>query len=145
MNGHVDDVAAKAVSLLDVTEFIRRNIDGLYDKLEESDRLAAGSPMNDDVMFVALSLPAVQGIIQFASSRKDLDVAMKWVKDHWKDKSHDPDPMSILSALTLIYIVEEGVKRYEQDAERKKTWSRIRGRLGALKDEAQKVRPAKTA
>jgi hypothetical protein len=125
----VDDVATEAVSLLDIEEFIEKNLDILYEKIEEVDRTV---PQNDDVRFAALSEQLVRTVIYFASGRNESRQAIAWVNEQWKNKTENPDPMTILSMLTLMYIVKQGMK--QSDPKRQQTWKRFNVRLASVSE-----------
>jgi hypothetical protein len=133
----VDDIATEAVRRLDIDGFIGKNLDTLFEKLEEADRSA---PPDDDIRFVALSEQMVRTVIYFASGRKEALDAMAWVREEWKGKTRDPDPMTILSMLSLMFIVKEGMK--QSDANRQETWRRFSKRLAAVTEEDDQVVPA---
>ena len=109
--------AADAVAKLDVEQFIEKHLRSLFQKLEECDNYAESAPVNGDMMFMALSLPIINGVIHIASNRTTLKNAMDWVLAKWKVPHKDPDPLSILSALTLIYVVGRGWSEYKDDWE----------------------------
>jgi hypothetical protein len=132
----VDDVATEAVRRLDIEAFIAKNLDTLYEKLEEADRSV---PPDDDIRFVAVSEEMVRTVIYFATGRKDALDAMAWVREAWKNKTRDPDPMTILAMLSLMYIVKEGMKH--SDANRQETWRRFSTRLAAVTEQDDQVLP----
>lgn len=145
--------AKEAVHTLGVDHFISANEDLIYRKLEDCDirvfkaqqrtaTMPGGDPCMEgyecDMMFIADSLPIVTGIVHVGSTLKELTNAKKWVKD----TVPDADPIAVLSALTLLYIAENGHQQYQeddvlidgaddlgQDASRKKVWERIYGRV----------------
>lgn len=133
----VDDIATEAVRRLDIEAFISKNLDTLYDKLEEADRTV---PPDDDIRFVALSEQMVRTVIYFASGRKDALDAMAWVREEWKNKTRDPDPMTILSMLSLMYIVKQGLN--QSDANRQEIWRRFSRRLATVTKAEDQVLPA---
>jgi len=114
--------------MLDVRPFIKDHIDPIYSKLEECEEDAKRAPVNSDMMFLALALPVINGVIHIASNPTALRDAMDWVTSKWAEpKREPPDAVSILSALTLIYIVYTGYMRYKQDEdhEKKEKWLSI--------------------
>jgi hypothetical protein len=121
----VDDVATQAVQRLDIEDDIATNLDALYEKLKEADR---GAP-DDDVRFVASGEQMMRTFIYYFSGRKNALDAMAWVGEQWKGKTSDPNPMTILSTLSLRYLVEEGLKK--SDPDRLETWRRFSERLAA--------------
>lgn len=129
------EIAAEAVRRLDVGGFIKEQMNPIHRKLEESDAYAESSPVNGDMMFLALSLPITNGVIHIASTREALSEANKWVLEKWEGPH--PDPISILSALTLIDIVEEGWKTYKNDPDKREQWKRILRRVGKLSEDME--------
>jgi len=126
----VEDVPTQAVQRLDIEADITTNLDALFDKLKEADRAAP----DDDARFVASSEQMMRTFIYYFSGRKSALDAMAWVGEQWKGKS-DPNPMTILSTLSLRYLVEVGMKH--SDSDRLETWRRFRARLaaGSAKDD----------
>lgn len=132
----VGAVAAQAVRILDVREFIQHQMPTLHDKLVECEEYAQSADLNDDMMFVALSLPIINGVIHIASDGRHLREAKEWVVSRWKGEGNkEPDPVSILSALTLIYVVVEGWRLYKDDPEKKELWESILNRVKILSSE----------
>ena len=130
----IERIAEEAVEKLEVANAIHLERKALFSRIEECDKFASGAPVNPDMMFLALSLPIANGLIHFATSRQALKEARDWVRNNWRDQEHEPDPVSTLAALTLIYIVEQGYKEYKRDRERKETWKRIKERVEKLVD-----------
>lgn len=141
--------AKQAVQTLGVDDFISDNEDLIYRKLEDCDIRAFKAqtiPSGDrcmegyecDMMFIADSLPIVTGIVHVGSTLNELNAAKGWVRN----SVPDADPISVLSALTLVYIAEHGYQKYQQDntliknaedlgkdASRKEVWKRIYTRV----------------
>ncbi|GET36550.1 hypothetical protein [Microseira wollei] len=100
---------------LDVEDYIFEHIDLIYHKLEQCD-LRAKKAENDgnqryqcDMMFIAESLPVISAIIQVGSKLENYNSAKKWVRDELPDA----DAVSVLSALTFLYIVGMGQGEHE--------------------------------
>ncbi len=146
--------ATEAVQTLGVDGFISTNEDLIYRKLEYCDmrvfraqQTPVTMPTGDrycmersecDMMFIADSLPIVTGIVHVGSTLDQLNAAKQWVKR----MVPDADPISVLSALTLLYVSEHGYKKYQKDntlidgatdlgekASRKEVWKRIYKRV----------------
>lgn len=142
--------AKEAVQELGVVNFINTNQDLIYRKLEDCDiRVFKAQKQQNiksgesciagyecDIMFIADSLPLVTGIVNLGS--ETLNNAKQWVRE----LVPDADPISVLSALTLLYIAEKGYRKYQQDntlikgaeylgehASRKEVWKRIYTRV----------------
>jgi hypothetical protein len=143
--------AREAVERLDVKSFIQTHLTEIFDKLEECEGYARNELVNGDMMFMAFSLPVINGVIHIASNRRDLREASSWVVENWEG-GEDADQVSILSALTLIYVVGEGyetyVKKYAENPTdspetrkeklgKRDIWERIYGRVRKLSLEMQ--------
>jgi hypothetical protein len=145
MSGRLDDFARSptskaarvAVELLDLEPFFTpENLRSIFNKLEECDRYAqASADFNGDMMFIALSLPLVNGIIHIASNRNGLRRATEWVVKEWQEDDKDPDKVSILSALTLIHLAVKGWQRFRDDPTKRNAWKRIIFRVQKLSTE----------
>jgi len=123
--------AETAVKILGAEKFIENYSHLIFEKLEECDKYAQSADFNGDLVFIALSLPIINGIIHVASNSAALIAARDWVVSKWKDNK-DPDPVSILSALTLVYVVAKGWRAFQEDQERREVWRRILGRMERL-------------
>lgn len=139
--------ATEAVKTLGVDTFITENKDLIYRKLEDCDMRVFRAQHGDrhwmerpecNIMFIADSLPIVTGIVHVGSTLQNLNDAKQWVKS----KVPDADPISVLSALTLLYVAEHGYQNYQEDntliegaedlgenASRKEVWKRIYTRV----------------
>ncbi len=142
--------AKEAVEQLGVVKFINTNKALIYRKLEDCEicvlkaqkNMLSGDSCTEgsecDTMFIADSLPIVTGIVNVGS--ETLNGAKEWVRD----LVPDADPIALLSALTLLYLVENGRKEYEGDnskmiknakdlgenvVTRKEVWRRIYDRV----------------
>jgi hypothetical protein len=116
----LERLSIEAVSLLGIRTAIDRTAI-LFRQIEECD-----AKSSDDALFIATSLPIANAFIHHATSRHGLAEARKWARVLWPDED---DPTSMLAALTLLYIVCEGVRRFREDPARKQVWARIRGRV----------------
>lgn len=141
-------VAKQAVEKLDVSSFIQTHLTQIFDKLEECEGYAKNELVNGDMMFMAFSLPIINGVIHIASNRRSLREATSWVVENWEG-GKDADQVSILSALTLIYVVGKGYERYVKGYaenltdsqkirdEKRLIWQRIYDRVRKLSLEMQ--------
>ncbi len=136
VGGSTARATVDAIRLLNIEPFFNEdNLRSIFKKLEECDDYAESADFNGEMMFIALSLPIVNGIIHIASNRNDLRRATQWVVQEWKDGANkDPDRVSILSALTLIYLAVKGWQRFRESSKRE-IWKRIITRVQKLSSE----------
>jgi hypothetical protein len=123
-------LAARAVEILALDDFIQERLDALFAKLEQFDHEADTMPMNSDLMFGALSLPVANAVIHVASTPARLRDARAWLAGWWGGEPSDV--MNVLSALVLIYIVMSMWDRYHADAEHRHRAIRIVNRVQKL-------------
>jgi hypothetical protein len=104
---------------LKVAQFIDSHKDQIYAKMEANYQRVRDE-QQAHLMFVALSLPLVSGVIHVGSTLQDFKRASEWVKQ----KLRVADPVAILSTLTLVYIVEKGLREFADsgDLARKEQW-----------------------
>ena len=124
------DLAREAVEeRLKINDFIKNNNVQLYGKLEKCDLGVKNQP-ESDLLFIAECLPLINGIVQIGSTLADFNGAIQWIRE----KLPDAVPVSILSALTFIYIVETAIKDdlVSKDAAKKEIWKRIHERVKKL-------------
>ena len=81
-----------------------------------------------NVIFVAECLPFVAGIVHVGSNLDKFRVARKWVDAELPNA----DAVSVLSALTFLYLVMEGKKKAEGDQEKVEKWEKIQCRVDSL-------------
>jgi hypothetical protein len=116
MQRHADD----AVKQLNIADFIRANEGAICGQLEQIDsrvsKAAEGNTLglNSDADFIAQSLPLINGVILVGSNRQNINAATTWVKE----QRPDADPISLLSTLTLVYIVKQAREDACKDAEK---------------------------
>lgn len=121
-----------AVEKLGVEKFIEvHGKDQIFPKLEDCDKHAENAKVDSDMMFIALSLPVINGIIHIASNPTNLKKAMGWVYENWTKVADvdDPDAISILSALTLLYVSIKGEEANREEPDKKEIWQRILQRV----------------
>jgi hypothetical protein len=126
---------------LKVKDFIERHIDGILDRIEHSYLNSKDEPAGH-LTFIAECLPIVSFVVHVGSSRGDFKAATEWVHETLPDA----DPGSVLSALTFIYLVAQGRKRYsgndetasvsekEKRAKKRDNWEAIHARVQDLLD-----------
>jgi hypothetical protein len=112
------EIAAEAIDRLGVRDFIGKHLGDITERLKECESAAQNAPVDSDMLFIALSLPILNGVIHIASNRENLQRAIAWATHKWRGhpgaaprkRKKDFDPISILSSLTLIFVVCEGSK-----------------------------------
>lgn len=104
---------------LRVDKFIENHKEKIFAKLEENFGRVKDQPQAH-LMFVALCLPLVSGVIHVGSTLQDFNHASDWIKQ----TLGDVDPVAILSTFTLVYIVKKGLKEFSgsNDRNRKQLW-----------------------
>ena len=137
------DEAIEAVeNQLDIEQYIFDNIDLIYQRMEQcefraqimeedlckrkqdlykleqkdqngDDQNAEDIECQSDMIFIAESLPIISAVIQVGSKLDNYRKAKEWVRG----KLPDADPVSVLAALTFLYIVEMGREEYENSTE----------------------------
>jgi hypothetical protein len=117
---------------LKAQEFIEQHRPEIYARLEECDRrvvtakdLAGGEA---DVIFIAECLPMVAAILHVGSTLRNYREGVKWISDSLPDA----DPVTVLSALTFLYIVEHGQVDARPDEAKMEVWRRISNRVSRL-------------
>ncbi len=115
-----------AVEALGIKDFIFANWVSLYRKLEEAAQQAEHSP-EPRTSFMTSSLPIVNGLIHFASSRDRLDSAVAWAQRDTSNQAGVADPTSTLAALALLYIVDNGAQSHVGKPE---VWKEMQEFLG---------------
>jgi hypothetical protein len=117
--------AQKSVELLGLTKFIDDNKKAIYEQLEDCDARVSKVPigLHPDAAFIAQSLGMIGGVIHVGSTRKNFDAAAAWVLP---PDTH-AEPMSVLSTLVLLYVVEKGWRDPDvsKDAAKKARWDTI--------------------
>ena len=115
--GKAMTVARTAVANLGIVDFITAHLEDITGRLEECENAAQNAPVDSNMLFVALALPILNGVIRIASNRSKLQGAITWATHEWRGhgpaEEGDFDPIAILSSLTLIYVVGEGRKLHK--------------------------------
>jgi hypothetical protein len=130
--------SATAIRKLGIRDFLNTHKELVFAKLEECESIAERADFNGEIMFIASSLPIISGLILVASTRHERQLAIEWVLSNWRNGGDPPDTLSILSALTLIYLVAKGWKELKSDPDDRKReiWARIRDRVGKFSNES---------
>lgn len=115
---------------LKIDTFILENKRRIYERLEEYYRDVSGQ-QDGELLFIAESLPFINGIVQVGSNLENYNNALKWVREQFRE---NVPAVSILSALTLIYIIEEGANDpiVSGTAEKKIFWEQIKKSINRI-------------
>jgi hypothetical protein len=119
--------AREAVDQLGLIDFIKAHKALIYEKIKECDKRVEDAKKEGkgefygDMTFIATCLPLAAGIVHVGSTL-----------DKFKEAQNSLgkglgllDPTSVLSALTLLYLVQTGWENNKED----ETWKRIRQRV----------------
>lgn len=139
----VRKIAEQAVQELGIRSFIDNHLKEITRRLEECESAAQNAPVDSDMLFIAMSLPILNGVIHIASNQRNLRKAMEWATKTWGGES-DPgefDPISVLSALTLIFVVCEGWVKNQSSP----VWNKIVSHIKELSKELAKEEEAPLA
>ncbi|HEV7921739.1 MAG TPA: hypothetical protein VGR02_13200 [Thermoanaerobaculia bacterium] len=132
----VEATAERAVRMLHLDEDIAQMGDLLLQQIEDCETFAGkATEAESEPVFVTLTLALMNNLIHYACAPDDIDAAAQWVRNRWPEAVPTQDPVATLAALTLIHLVDEGARRFQDDGEKKKTWTRIRQRI------ARSIRP----
>lgn len=110
----------------------------IYARLEEFDKKAQAAvarakgkgkgseavKRSSDMIFIAESLPIIQGIIHVATDRKSLTQAITWIRKTWGETANS---LLVLSALVFAYIAKRGASD-AKFAGKHEAWLRIKER-----------------
>jgi hypothetical protein len=119
---------AEAVKVVESTLMLKEFIDDhkhqIYERLEECIDTAKKAAIDNDVIFIAESLPIINGIIYVGSRREILKGALDQIR---ADRGKDSDPYIVLSAYVLIYIVNRGAEEFKhsEDMAKQARWGYI--------------------
>jgi hypothetical protein len=112
--------------ILGAKNFIESHQDEIFERLEEFDSRTTNS--EGDIMFIAETLPLTSGIVHLGSTADNFKNAKAWVRTNLPDS----DTVSILSALTFLYLVDKGWQNFSKSdeltksgAKRSEVWERI--------------------
>ena len=123
-------LAAAVVERVGVADVVAQLADTLFAKIEACEAFSSGSE-NADGFFLATSLPIANAVIHRAPGNS-LTRAGVWARERWPDEK---DPAVPLALWTLIYIINEGWKRYSRIDEKRPLWERILAHVVALAEE----------
>ena len=124
----------------DDNHFIDEHWDEIEKRVLDVETRVADMGKGGNVIFVAECLPFVAGIVHVASTLDNFRTAKDWVKAVLPE----PDAVSVLAALTFLYLVEKGKeegkklaegdpeKLEKADPEKLKKWESIRQRVDSL-------------
>jgi TIR domain len=114
---------------LRISGFIETHKHEIYTKLEQSYRQVIERDHSSTVFFIEV-LALVSGIVHVGSNMDDFKRATTWVRQ----SRPDVDPVSILSTLTLFYVVEKGWREFSlsSDMLKRSIWEGIRNGMQAL-------------
>lgn len=130
---NVEKIAAEAAQRVGVAAVLRHaGGERVFQQVEECERFVERAPVNRDATFIALALPIASALLHYATTRKRLNDARQWVLTNWVGVGRPSDPITMLSVLTLIHIVNEGAARHRGDPEKAAVWSRIKRHLDKL-------------
>jgi hypothetical protein len=127
--------AVESIGKLAAFDFIEDQRELIFERLEECDAIAKES--GGTTLFVAQSLPIINGIIYVGSRSQDnLNQAIDWVKSRFGRA----DPQIVLSTLVFRYIADIGLAAYkgtkstnDTGEPREDIWARISERVEKLR------------
>ncbi len=123
--------ALTAEALLNIVAFFDDYKEQIYDRLEACSKIADKAITNGNTLFIAESLPIINGIIHVGSTREELNSATKWVRDNWEAK--EAHPRIVLSALLFKYVTDRGLIDHRAPTDPKKEiWDGIENRVKNL-------------
>jgi hypothetical protein len=126
--------ADEAVDRLAILEFIKNYNNELRQRLLDCEREASMAPANRDAVFLAGAFPIMNGVIHLRSDRGRLREATEWIRGKWNVPNDvDFDTFSVLSALTLIYVANQGWRA--RTPENEEQWKSIMTRMRKLSEE----------
>ncbi|HVE70441.1 MAG TPA: hypothetical protein VNI54_03660 [Thermoanaerobaculia bacterium] len=124
LESELDSLAAEAVAMLQIAPPIEQLRQKLFQQIEECDVFAA----SNDALFITTSLPLANALIHYAAEPTALNQARVWARVRWPHQ----DPTSMLATLTLIYVVQQGVKSFAAEPQRNEMWDGIHRRIETL-------------
>jgi hypothetical protein len=128
-NIDVKSASDKAVELLRIDNFIDAQKGEIFGRLENGYRNTMNR-QDADLLFIAESLPLISAIVNVGSTLTNFKTAADWVKQ----KLPDAEPVSALSALTFIYVIDKGYKAAQNlgDEDKRRVWTKMRERVETL-------------
>lgn len=111
---------------LKINDFINLHWDAIEKRVLDAESRVADMKAGANVVFVAECLPFVAGIVHVGSELVNFRMAREWVRAELPNA----DAVSVLAALTFLYIVGIGLDR--ADPEKVTTWESIQHRVDTL-------------
>lgn len=133
-NIDVKSTSDKAVELLKIDGFIKAQSKEIFGRLESGYR-STRTRAEADLLFIAESLPLISAIVNVGSSLENFRKAVDWAQI----ELHHAEPVSALSALTFIYVVDKGYKAAQEsgDADSKNMWTKMKELVETLLSKKQ--------
>jgi hypothetical protein len=138
MSETLDAIAKDAVERIGIASRIEEMRKPLHEQLRRCESIASASAVDADTMFFSLALPVVHGLIQLTTSRPRLAKGVAWVHENWPGSDDAVDPLAILTALTLLYVVRSAVEHADSEREERE-WRRIYARVARLIDDGHPI------
>jgi hypothetical protein len=113
---------------LNLKEFITTHEADIFAKLESCDAHTKKLESDGTIMFITEILPLITAIIHVGSTSENFKDAKNWVRNSLPEA----DPVSVLTAITFLYIVNRGRAKYSNSKEKSEVWKRICQRANTL-------------
>jgi hypothetical protein len=126
----MESLATTVVEKVGVGDVVAELADRLFAKMEACEAFSRGSE-NADGFFLATSLPIANAVLH-RTTPGNLARAIAWAGERWPDEEDAAVP---LATWTLIYIVNEGWKRYSKIDEKRPLWEGILAHVSSLAEE----------
>jgi hypothetical protein len=121
----LESLAAEAVAVLGILPSLKKAERTLLDQIEECDRFAGTS---NHALFIVTTMPLANSFIHYAADLDALRNARQWASERWPGQ----DPSSMLATLTLMYMIQQGVRVFGADPAQREKWDRIYARIESL-------------
>lgn len=116
----------------------RGGADGIFEQFLDCERLAEKETAGtSDGAFISTALPIASALIHYATTLERLERANRWVATNWRRGPSNADPANVLALLTLIYVVNVGLRRARSKPQEKLLWQGMQKRLEKLKSEGR--------
>jgi hypothetical protein len=115
------ETAKETVKNLELVDFIQSHKPLIYEKIRDCEERVSREPAHGDMTFIATCLPIAAGIIHMGTK---LD-SFKKAQEKLSAQLRLPDSTSVLSALTLLYVVHTAWEDNKGDP----VWERIHNRV----------------
>lgn len=126
----MESLATAVVERVGVAHIITELADTLFAKIEACEAFSRGSEKADG-FFLATSLPLANAVVHRAPGGSLVN-AIAWAHNRWPDEA---DPVVRLATWTLVYIVNDGWKRYSKIDEKRPLWEDILAHVASLAEE----------